>query len=230
MSFFPLGPLVYVCATLLWGQEGRVHCRVTGCSVCSPGPLSPASSSSEALDEIKLLDSRKLAVWWYGWGCDTLSTFSEPLSTKLMSLNTLASSLSVSTISSDISLGCSNLGLLLGQLIMPPLTPMVKLLLGRITISLCNTGSKLSLKSEKWNATLSSSKHGPSNKWMTIKFCLSPHYRCNSMLRRYTLQTKQLVTHKPGEQSTKNRLCIIATTSLLAVRTVSHKKWIWGIF
>ena len=59
---FPLGPPVYVCSTLLWGQEGRVHCRVIGWWVCSPGPFSPASSSSEALEEIKLLDSWLLAV------------------------------------------------------------------------------------------------------------------------------------------------------------------------
>ena len=70
---FPLGPPVYVCATLLCGQEGHVHCRVTGCWVCSPGPLSPLSSSSEALDEIELLDSCQLAVWavrlrlWQPW-------------------------------------------------------------------------------------------------------------------------------------------------------------------
>ena len=50
LSFFPLGPPVYVYATLHWAQEGRVHCRVTGCWVCSPGPFSPSSSSSEALD------------------------------------------------------------------------------------------------------------------------------------------------------------------------------------
>jgi len=37
----------------------------------------------------------------------------------------------------------------------------------------------------------------------------------------YTLQTKLLVIHKPHEQSTKNKLCIIATTSLLAVATNS---------
>jgi hypothetical protein len=36
----------------------------------------------------------------------------------MTSLDTLASSLSVSTISSNISLGCSNLGLLLGQLVL----------------------------------------------------------------------------------------------------------------
>jgi hypothetical protein len=31
LSFFPLGAPVNVCATLLWGQEGHVHWRVTAC-------------------------------------------------------------------------------------------------------------------------------------------------------------------------------------------------------
>jgi len=39
------------------------------------------------------------------------------------------------------------------------------------------------------------------------------------VLRRYTLQTKQLVIHKPDEYSDKNNLCLVATTSLLAVGT-----------
>jgi len=38
-------------------------------------------------------------------------------------------------------------------------------------------------------------------------------------LRRYTLQTKQLVIHKPDEYSNKNNLCLLATTSLLTVGT-----------
>ena len=63
---------------------------------------------------------------------------SEPPSTELTSLDTLALSLSVSKISSDISLGCSNLGLLHGWVIIPPLTPTVKWLLGRKTSSLSN--------------------------------------------------------------------------------------------
>jgi len=37
----------------------------------------------------------------------------------------------------------------------------------------------------------------------------------------YNLQTKPLVIHKPYEQNTKNKLCIIATISLLAVGTNS---------
>ena len=85
LLFYPLGPPVYVCATLLWGQQGRVNCRVTGYSVCSPGSLSPASPSTEALDKIELLDSWQLAVWQYGWGCDTPGTLSEPPSPELMS-------------------------------------------------------------------------------------------------------------------------------------------------
>jgi len=35
------------------------------------------------------------------------------------------------------------------------------------------------------------------------------------VLRRYTLQTKHLVTHKPDEQSRKNKHCIVTTVSLL---------------
>ena len=38
-------------------------------------------------------------------------------------------------------------------------------------------------------------------------------------LPRYTLQTKKLVIHKPDEYSNKNNLCLVATTSLLAVGT-----------
>jgi len=38
-------------------------------------------------------------------------------------------------------------------------------------------------------------------------------------LRRYTLQTKQLVINKSDEYSNKNILCLVATTSLLAVGT-----------
>ena len=86
LSFFPLGPPVYVCTILLCGREGRVHRRVTACWVRSPGPLSTASFSSEALDEIELQDSQQLALWQYHWGCDTLGTFSEPPSTELKSL------------------------------------------------------------------------------------------------------------------------------------------------
>ena len=36
---------------------------------------------------------------------------------------------------------------------------------------------------------------------------------------RYTLQTKQLVIHKPDEYSYKNNLYIVAITSLLALGT-----------
>ena len=71
-------PCISVCATLLWGQEGHVHCRVTGRWIFSPVPLSLASSSPEALDEIELLDSWLLDVWWYGSGCDNPGTFSQP--------------------------------------------------------------------------------------------------------------------------------------------------------
>jgi len=39
------------------------------------------------------------------------------------------------------------------------------------------------------------------------------------VLCRYTLQTKQLVIHKPDEKSNKDNLCIVATTSLLVVGT-----------
>jgi hypothetical protein len=38
-------------------------------------------------------------------------------------------------------------------------------------------------------------------------------------LSRYTVQIIEFVTHKPDEQSRKNKLYFIATTSLLAVGT-----------
>jgi hypothetical protein len=53
---FTLEPPTYVCAAVLWGQEGHVHCRVTPGWICSPGPLSAASCWSEELDKIELLD------------------------------------------------------------------------------------------------------------------------------------------------------------------------------
>ena len=43
------------------------------------------------------------------------------------------------------------------------------------------------------------------------------------VLSSYTLQTNQSVTHKPDEKSRKNKLSIIATTSLPAVGTNSLK-------
>jgi len=202
---------------MLWGQEEHVHCRVTGCWVCSSGPLSPASSSSQALVKIDLLESWQLAVWWYSWGCDTPGTLSEPPSTELMLLYTLTSSLLVSTISPDISLDCSNCGPLLGWLIMPSLTLTVKCWMGRITSSLCNT--------EEWNVILLSSKWSLSKKRMDDKVLLiAPCHHIIAVtlaLRRYTLQTKQLVTHKPEEETRKNKLCIVATIFLLVVGTNS---------
>jgi hypothetical protein len=84
---------IYTCvyAVLPWEQEGHVHCRITACWVCSPGPLSSASSQSEPLNEIELLDSWQLAVWQYSWGCDIPGTLSEPPSPEMMLLDFLAS-------------------------------------------------------------------------------------------------------------------------------------------
>jgi hypothetical protein len=51
------------------------------------------------------------------------------------------------------------------------------------------------------------------------------------VLCRNILQTKLLVIHKPDEWSSKNKLCIVATTSLLAVvTTASYKKWVQVVF
>ena len=75
---FSGSPCISVYAILLRGQEGHVHCRVTGCWILSPVQLSPASSWPEALDEIELLDSWLLAVWWYSSGCDNPGTLSQP--------------------------------------------------------------------------------------------------------------------------------------------------------
>jgi hypothetical protein len=127
---FPLGAPVNVCATLLWGQEGHVHWRVTACWIYSPGPLSTASSS-EALNEIELLDSWLLAVWWHGWVCDNPGTLSEPTSTELTSLDKLALSLSLSTTTSDTSLGLNNRGLLFLELIIATTHTNCKMLTGK---------------------------------------------------------------------------------------------------
>ena len=112
--------------------------RSTGCWIFSPDPLSPASSSSEALDEIELLDLWLLAVSWYDCSCDNPGTLSVPPSTELMSSHdTLASSLSVSTISSDIVLGSSNHSLLLVRLILcQHSTLTIKCWIGRCKLSM----------------------------------------------------------------------------------------------
>jgi len=219
---FPLGPPVYVCATLLWGQEGRVHCRVTGCWVCSPGPLSPASSLSEALHEIELLDLGQLAVWWCSWGFDTPGTPSGPPSTELTSLDTIALSQSVSAIGSHI--------LLQQPWLLAWLTHYgnthtdCQMVTGKNNkLSMQHCGCKLSPKCEKWNAILSFCKWGPTKKRMADKVLLiaACHHiiAVTLVLRRYTLPSIQLVTHKPEQQSSKNKLCIVANTSLLAVGT-----------
>ena len=70
---------------------------------------------------------------------DIHGTLSEPPLTELTLPDTLTLSLSVQTISSDISLSLRNLGTLLGPLISPPFTPTVKCILGRNTSSVCNT-------------------------------------------------------------------------------------------
>jgi hypothetical protein len=48
------------------------------------------------------------------------------------------------------------------------------------------------------------------------------------MLSIYTLQTKQFVTHKPDEQRRKNKPCIVAMTSLLAVGT-NGLIWVFSV-
>ena len=91
--------------------------------------------------------------------------------------------------------------------------------------SLSNNWCKLSPTFEKWNTILSSSKWGPSKKRIADKGLLTAacHHiiPVTLVLCRYTLHTKQLVTHKPNEQSRKNKLCIVVTTSLLAAGTNS---------
>jgi hypothetical protein len=44
-------------------------------------------------------------------------------------------------------------------------------------------------------------------------------FAVNPVLCIHTLQTEQLVTHRPDEQSRKNKLCIVATSSLLGEGT-----------
>ena len=103
------------------------------------GCLAHSHCQSEALDKIEKLSLRLLAVWWYGWGCDNPGTLPESPTTELMSLDTLASSLSVSTFSSDISLGFSNCGLLLGPLVLHQHSHWLRNADLEETSSLCNT-------------------------------------------------------------------------------------------
>jgi hypothetical protein len=149
-----------------------------------------------------------------------------------MSLDTLSSSLSVSKIISDISPGCSNFGLLHGRFVMPPLKLTFKWLLRRKTSSLCNAGSKLSPKSEKWNAILSSSKWGPSKERMEDKVLLivaCHHIAGTEVLCSLSRLNCWSFTSRWIEQQ-KNKLCFVATTSLLTRYKQPHIKMDTGGF
>ena len=67
-----------------------------------------------------------------------------------------------------------------------------------------------------------------------VLFIVACHHiiAVTQVLCRYALQTKQLVIHKLDEWRNKNKLCIVATTSLLAVGTnnlvYKMEKWIQG--
>ena len=80
---------------------------------------------------------------------------------------------------------------------------------------------KLNTKSEKLNAIYEALNGALQMKMVADKSLLTAacHHiiAVNLVLSIYTLQTKPLVTHMPDEQSRKNKLCIIATCSLLAV-------------
>ena len=80
--------------------------------------------------------------WLFGGTVEvvtTLAHFRYLPQTKLASLDTPASSLSVSTISSDISLACSKRGLLLSRLILHQHAQRLSNAELEITSSLCNT-------------------------------------------------------------------------------------------
>jgi len=180
LSPFPLGTPVNVCATLLWGQEGHVHWRVTACWICSPGPLSTASSSSEALDEIELLGSWLLAVWWHGWGCDNPGTLSELVSPRHYQYQ---QPVQIFRWASTTMASCFLNSLYYKE----PLTPTVKCLLGGKISSLCNTACKQSTKSKKRNAIYPALNGGSfKRKGWQIQFCLLqplPHYGCNTRVQ-----------------------------------------------
>jgi len=89
-------------------------------------------------------------------------------------------------------------------------------------------GCKLSLKSEKWKAISQALNGALQKKRLVDKGLIIADCRhiitVTLALSIYTLQAKQLFTHKPDEQSRKNKLCIIAITSFLAVvQTASYK-------
>ena len=178
-----------MCATLLWRQERGVHCRVTACWICLLGRLSLASSLSEALDKIKLLDfvtTGCLVVWLRLW---------QPWHIFSTSLNWTDDAwysrfVTVSTISSDISQGCNNQDLLLRRLISCRHSRWLSNAELEETSSLCNTTLwlKLSPKFEKWDI-VSSSKWGPSKKRMAD---IDLFLVTTLSLSRFSLQTKQL--------------------------------------
>ena len=107
---------------------------------------------------------------------------SVPPSTKLASLDTPASSQSVSTISSDISLACSNCRLLLSRLILHQHAHRLSNAELEITSSLCNTTLWFETHSDVWEVKHNLTSRGPSKEkdgvYRSVYCSLSPHYAC----------------------------------------------------
>jgi hypothetical protein len=101
--------------------------------------------------------------WLFGGTVEVVTTLAHcPPSTKLTSLDKLASSLSLSTTSSDVSLGLNNRGLLLLELIIATTHTNCEMLTGKKKSSVCNTARKHSPKSKKQNAISRALNGGPS--------------------------------------------------------------------
>jgi len=171
LSFFPLGTPVNVCATLLWGQEGRVHWRVTACWVCSPG--STVQQHPLRQRHWTKLNCWARDYWLFGGTVEVVTTlahcqnwchlihsphhyqYQQPVQIFRWASTTVASCFLNSLYYKE------------------PLTPTVKCLLRKKISSLCNTACKQNAKSKKRNAIYPALNGGSfKRKGWQIQFCL----------------------------------------------------------
>jgi hypothetical protein len=115
-SFFPLWPLVNVCITLFWRQEGSIHCKPGAHCVWWFGPLWASSSSSEIITASGLSGAWAVkhivhTLCDRRFGCSKTSSQHSLSSTA--AILPWDSSLSLSIIGSDIRFGFSGWNFLL---------------------------------------------------------------------------------------------------------------------
>jgi hypothetical protein len=173
------------------------------------------SSSSEAVDEIDLLDWWRLAVWWHGWDCDSPGTLSETQP------NWRQHSIHILRWDTANAISC------LLDLFYAITHRTMKYWLGRNSLSVQRTAFDLNRAPWAENESHSGSLIMPfRTKGLQLHVCLLQPVSTLS-LSRYTLHTKQLVTHKLEELCRKNKLCIIAITTLMPVGSHSLILTFW---